>query len=201
MHDYSEGLVSLDSETLAHVHNGIILSVGFCFHPWEKPNLDNMKKNSINFKLDVADQIKNYGFVTRQSVVDWWKEQDKEAKKILLPSSDDIKLADLTKAIDDWFLSIGVKWRKCDTFDRKAYDINRLQYVYEDVLGISTPWNHGHVYEFGTALAFMGSDRYGGIREPSSIDPSFIYHNSRDDAIVDAYRLLNQMDKNGVLDS
>lgn len=199
MHDYSEGLVSLDTETLAHTHNGVILSVGLCFHPWAKPDLEAMKAKSVHFKLDIKDQLHNYGFVTRQSVVDWWKEQSPEARQVLIPRPDDIKLADLPGKIDEWFKSIGVKWHRCDTFDRKAYDINRLQYIYEEVLGINTTWNHANTYEFGTALAFLGSDRYGGIRLPSEVDPSFIYHDARHDAIVDAYRLLKKMDENGVL--
>lgn len=198
MHDYSKGIVSVDTETLGHPQNAIILSVGLCFHTWSKPNLEDMKKNSINIKLNVRDQIER-GMVKTESVVDFWKQQSPEAKSILIPSKDDILLADLPNAIDEWFVSIGVKWHQTDTFDRKSYDMFRLQYVYEEMLKVKTPWNNGHVYEFGTALAFMGSDRYGGLREPSEIDPSFIYHNSRDDAIVDCYRLLSVMDANNVL--
>lgn len=198
MHDYSKGIVSVDTETLAHSTDAVMLSIGICFHPWSKPDLEFMKKNSLQIKLDIKDQI-DRGMKTQPDVIQWWKEQSPEARQILVPKAGDVKLIDVPKIIDDWFLSIGVKWHQTDTFDRRSYDMSKLQHIYEQILGIKTPWNHGHIYEFGTALAFMGSDRYGGIREPSEVDPSFVYHNSRHDAIVDCYRLLNTMDKNGVL--
>lgn len=190
MRDGSKGMVSIDLETLGLQNNAVILSVGVCVTPWKFNTVNELRERSINIKLDVKDQITNYGMKTHPDVVNWWKEQGPDSREILKPSSNDIKLAELPGVLEKFFERHGVNWKDYDTYDRRCFDMTKLQYVYEEALGYGhgkVPWNFVHMYEFGTALSYLGADRYGGVR-PEEV--GLIYHNSQDDAILDAYRLL-----------
>lgn len=200
MREGSKGLVSVDLETLGLYHDSVILSVGICVSPWEDTTIEKLRSQSINIKLDVKDQITNYGLKTEKSVMDWWKGQTPAAREVLQPGPYDVKLADLPDAIEHFFKGQDMKWFDLDTFDRRNFDMVKLQYVYEDALGRGrgkVPWNFSNIYEFGTALSFLGVDRYAGIRERDV--PELIYHNSQDDAILDAYRLLKTLKGLGII--
>ncbi|BAU40107.1 exonuclease [Ralstonia phage RSP15] len=193
MREGSKGFVSIDAETLGLYHDSVILSVGLVVSPWKYQTVEELMPRSINIKLDVRDQISNYGLKVHKNVTDWWKKQDEKARSILNPSINDVKLAELPGIIESFIKGQGYRWFELDTYDRRNFDVVKMQYIYEEVLGFghgNVPWNFSNIYEFGTALAYLGADRYGGVRPE---DVGLIYHNSQHDAILDAYRLLKCM--------
>lgn len=199
MRNSSKGMVSIDLETLGLNNNAVILSVGICVTEWKPQTIEQLKERSINIKLSTRDQITKYGMTLDEEVCDFWREQGPEATSILTPSASDLLLEELPEAIDRFMDSQGVKWREYDTYDRRCFDVSKLQWVYEDALKKghgNVPWDFRNLYEFGTALAYLGADRYGGIKD---CPDGLIYHNSQDDAVLDAYRLLINLEQVGLL--
>lgn len=196
----SQGIVSIDTETLGHYYNNPILSIGISFHPWESPDIEKMRETGLYIKLDVADQIKNHGCKILESTAQWWREQSEEAKIVLKPSHEDVKIDEVPGIILDWVQKHDLKWKKMDTYDRKCYDVNRLQYIYDIITNdrYAKPWNAANQYEFATALCYLGYDRYGGITDFDGM--GLVYHNALDDSIMDSYRLLKCLEENGVFE-
>lgn len=203
MHENSAGIVSVDMETLGHNNDAVLISLGVIYTPWVAVDTfqDLVKASkAIYLEFNIAEQITHYKRTTTQSVVEWWHEQSPDAKEALKPKDTDVSIAQLPEILDEFFRNrCMMKWRDCDTYDRKSYDVSKLQHVWEEELNVESgvPWNYGHVYEFGTALTYLGAGRYGNIR-PDDV-PGLIYHRADHDALLDSYRLLKNLTLNGVL--
>lgn len=60
-------------------------------------------------KFNVEEQVKEYGRKIQQSTLDWWMQQEKEVKRQIQPSSQDVSISDLYE-----FLSLEIQIQKCD---------------------------------------------------------------------------------------
>lgn len=72
------------------------------------------------FKLNVAEQVKDYGWEIDNSTLQFWSEQSTEVRKNIAPKSSDLSVADFTKQFTD-FLNDSPKidywWSRSNTFD------------------------------------------------------------------------------------
>lgn len=91
--------IVLDIETLGIFDNSVVLSIGgVVFDPeTEFEFLDLTEDNSFFVKLKAKDQKERLNRTVTPSTIEWWKSQNDEAKKVLLPSDKDV---DAETAID-----------------------------------------------------------------------------------------------------
>lgn len=68
----------LDIETLGVNSTAPILSVGYCWFNYDKPEIEVVGKNHIHF--DVNEQTKHYGRVIDADTVKWWFAQSDAAR-------------------------------------------------------------------------------------------------------------------------
>lgn len=191
-----KGNAFIDLETLGKWDDAILLSVGVCIltdEQTKQPGIDYDKllSQSIEFKLSVADQ-KALGRKHEQSVMDWWKEQGDSAKKVLIPSSSDLPIAEVFKSIEAFLVGFGMDWKSVRLFDRNGFDIKKLQHLWEESLklGKDVPWDYQECWEIATILKFLSpeANRYGHVKPWDFKHPSFVYHSAKCDAALDALR-------------
>jgi len=60
-------------------------------------------------KFDVEEQVKKYDRKIQQSSLDWWKQKDKAAQKLISPSKDDVSIEELYA-----FVSLELQLQNCD---------------------------------------------------------------------------------------
>lgn len=187
----------IDSETLAAVDNAVILSIGITVSKYTDKHLsfDDLIKNGLYRKFDIKEQL-DRGRKTQKRVINWWYGQDSEAKQVLVPNPlQDTSLYDFPKTFDDYFNSLGLNPKNVDFYDRKSFDLTKLQYLYEEELDSDIPWAPTNDFEISTALRYLGYDRYAGIQVKDI--PGATYHNALHDAAVDHIRLLKVLNDDG----
>lgn len=185
---FNKDFVVIDLETLGVSSDAIILSAGVVHGRYEDKNLnfDDLIRNGMYRKFNVEEQRRR-GRRTSRRVIKWWFGQSEESKKVLKPDSSDTLLYNFPAELEAYIQSRGLNIRKVDFYDRKNFDLSKIQYLYEEDLGRDIPWNPNYEYEVATAFRFMGMDRYAGI-QVSDIRGA-VYHNALHDAAVDALRL------------
>ena len=84
--------------------------------PYNLSDVFKVKK----FKLNVAEQVKNYNWEIDPSTLDFWSQQDTEVRKNIAPKSTDLSVADFVKQFTD-FLNDSPKidywWSRSNSFD------------------------------------------------------------------------------------
>lgn len=60
-------------------------------------------------KFNVEEQVKEYGRKIQQTTLDWWTQQEKEVRKQIQPSDQDVSISELYE-----FLSLEIQIQKCD---------------------------------------------------------------------------------------
>jgi hypothetical protein len=184
---FNDHLAVIDLETLGSKSDSVILSLGLTFSRYDEiKTFDELLSEGLYVKFDIKEQL-DRGRITQDRVVKWWYTQPIEAKKILFKKHDDISLYQLPKILDGFFASKGVDVKKVDFYDRKSFDMTKLQYLFEEELGGDIFWNPNSEFEVATAFRFLGFDRYAGV-QVSDI-PGAIYHHALHDAAVDHLRL------------
>jgi hypothetical protein len=100
-------MFGLDVETLDLESTAVILSIGAVFYDGEKKlTYNGLFDDGCFIKLDIRDQLKNYGRTKSQDTIDWWKKQSPEAKAAsLIPSPDDLSVLDALHTLDAWIKS------------------------------------------------------------------------------------------------
>jgi hypothetical protein len=63
--------------------------------------------NAKKFKLSVADQVQNYGFVVQESAMKFWQEVSPEARKHIKPSPTDLKVDQFATQFVDYLNGVG----------------------------------------------------------------------------------------------
>lgn len=95
------------------------------FFDWErftsdKPYSVKEYANAKRFKISVADQVKNYGWVVDDSTVEFWKSQDIEVRKKITPKDDDLKIQKFVNDFIEELINQGKVdywWSRSNTFD------------------------------------------------------------------------------------
>ena len=180
----------LDLETLGSRDDAVILSAGVTVSKYDDLDLsfDELVRDGLYLKFNIKEQL-DRGRVTQDRVVKWWYNQSAEARQVLRPLPTDTSFYDFPKRVEEYLAKKGLTFKTVDWYDRKSFDMSKLQYLYEMELGQDIPWNPNQEFEVSTAIRFMGMDRYGGVKV--SDFPGAIYHNALHDAVVDRIRLAN----------
>mgnify|MGYP001594552110 CR=1 FL=1 len=186
---FQEYFAVMDSETLGSVDDSVILSAGFTVSKYTDGHLsfDDLVKNGLYRKFNIKEQLSK-GRKTQKRVIGWWYDQDAKARSVLVPQPDDTSLYDFPAELEAYFKTLGLNMKDVDFYDRKSFDLSKLQYLYEEDLGRDIPWSPTNDFEVGTAFRFMGYDRYAGIQVKDI--PGATYHHALHDAAVDHIRLL-----------
>lgn len=185
---FNDYLAVIDLETLGSKSDAVILSLGLTLSRYDDKSqtFETLTRDGLYLKFDIKEQLER-GRKTQDRVIRWWYDQSPEARKVLIPKSTDISFYSLPEILTNYFNTRGVNIRKCDMYDRKSFDLSKLQYLYEEELGGDIPWSPVNEFEVATAFRFMGYDRYAGIQVKDI--PGAIYHNALHDAAVDHLRI------------
>lgn len=189
---FQDHLVVLDLETLGSRDDAVILSLGLTFSRYDEhtKTFQQLVDEGLYLKFNIKEQLAR-GRKTQDRVVQWWYKQDFEAKQVLIPKPDDVSLYSLPERFAAYFKSKGLTAKDCDWYDRKSFDMSKLQYMFEEELGGDVPWRPTQEFEVATAFRFLGMDRYAGIQVKDI--PGAIYHNAVHDAAVDHLRLFKAL--------
>lgn len=113
-----------DFETLSQDSlTGVAVDISWLFFDWdrfiENPyTFQELMKACHKSKLSVQDQVENYNYKIQKSTIEWWKSQDKETRKKILPSEQDV---DISTFMNDFIVSFPPKvyyhWTRSNTFD------------------------------------------------------------------------------------
>jgi hypothetical protein len=194
----------VDLETLGKWDDAVILSCGITVlldDETSNPGMTyaGMVKRSLEIKLDVRDQVAR-GRKVEPGVMAWWKEQGESAAKVLKASPEDLPIHKLFDSIEAFLKRFGLNWKTVRIFDRNAFDMKKLQHVFEVTIdgGRFPPWDYQEVWGIETLLKFMSPEasRYGSILPKDFKDPEFIYHNAACDAALDAFRYYKLFQEN-----
>lgn len=179
----------IDLETLGKTENSCILSLGLTISEYEESDItfQELLDKGLHVKFDLKEQLAR-GRATQKSTIQWWYEQSTEAKKILNPSAQDVSLYSINDILTEFFEKKGINPKKVDIYDRNSFDINKIQYVYEEDLDLKIIWDYHATFELSTFCRVLGYDRYAGVRV--SDIPGAVYHNALHDSAVDHLRVM-----------
>lgn len=182
----------LDLETLGSTDDAVILSLGLTISRYDDKHktFDELVKEGLCLKFGIKEQMAR-GRRTQKRVIEWWSKQDAEAKSVLRVLPTDISLYSLPTHLEAHLNSLGLKAKDIDWYDRKSFDLSKLQYLYEEELGGDIPWKPTQEFEVSTAFRMLGFDRYAGIQVKDI--PGATYHNALHDAAVDHLRMFKAL--------
>jgi len=190
----------VDLETAGTWNDSVIFSLGLSFGEYtmeEKP-FDQLVTDGLYVKFAALPQYREMGRTMDKDTMAWWASQGESAKAVIRPSPEDIAIERLPEIFDEFFVSKGVRFKDCDVYDRRSFDMTKLEHLYKVSLGrTGLSWNYMNEFEVSTALRFMGKDRYASIK-PSDIK-GMIYHNALHDAVLDHVRLQKTMIEIGMI--
>jgi hypothetical protein len=159
-------------------------------NPYTFNELLNMTKRA---KFNVQDQVKRHGFQINQSTVEWWTQQDKEVRKLIRPSEEDITieqfLGDLEMYLD---ASIKYWWSRSNTFDPIILWHMAAKGGFKDSIGKLLPhWKIRDTRSFIDAKTnfSLKSNGFIPIKNESMWNNIFKQHSSRHDIVADILRL------------
>jgi len=115
-----------DFETMGQdVNKCAVIDVSVMVFNWEKMVSDDPYtladiSKCKKFKLNISEQVKDYGWKIDESTLKFWGEQSKEVRANISPKTSDLSVADFVKQFTD-FLIEGPKikywWSRSNTFD------------------------------------------------------------------------------------
>ena len=184
-----EHIATIDLETLGIASNSVIISAGVTVSRYEDKDItfQELISNGLERKFDIKEQI-TLKRAVNDKVVKWWYEQSPEARKILIPSPTDVSLYTFYDDLVKFFKDKEIDIKKVDFYDRRSFDLSKLEYLFVEEQKVDVPWDFHKEYEVSTALKYMGFDRYGGIFV-KDIEGA-VYHNALHDAAIDHLRIL-----------
>ena len=184
---FSDHFGVIDLETLGVGSDSAILSLGLTVGRYDTAlTFDQLVGGGLSLKFDLKEQLQK-GRKKSDRVIKWWYEQKHEARKVLIPSPDDVSLYRVEEYLKRFFDGLGMDIKKVDLYDRNSFDLTKLQYLFEEELDKDVPWNYYNTFDIPTAFRFMGFERYAGVRADDV--PGCIYHNALHDAALDHLRI------------
>lgn len=191
--------VVIDIETLGTTPDSIIVDLSAVwFNPNERNDHQDLMNQSFNVKFSVSQQ-KKLGFNVSKGTLDWWKNQDKKAQKMIMPAKYDHKISEGFDAFKLWCTENGI-YRKKDVqwFSRGGtvfdFPIIENKFVYitnQEVYNDYTPWFFWTVNDVRTVIRTATLDFSKTELDVSdALDmESITLHNSIDDCILEAAQL------------
>ncbi|HWG89132.1 MAG TPA: 3'-5' exonuclease [Candidatus Acidoferrales bacterium] len=77
--------LSIDIETLGVNSNAPVLSIGYCWFNYDKPEIEPTGKGHTAF--DINEQTRKYGRVIHADTVKWWFNQSDSARSAVFPAN------------------------------------------------------------------------------------------------------------------
>lgn len=142
--------------------------------------------DSVFAKFDVAEQITKYNKEIDPSTVEWWRQQSKEAQKILQPSSEDISISKLPQLFADAGSSMCERvYTRGNTFD----PIFTTQICRD--LNVSEPYDWWTIRDMRSLIEGMsyGSGIKNNFMPPTVNDHDVVLHDPRYDIALDVLRI------------
>lgn len=93
-----------------------------------------------HWKLNVSDQVKQYGYEIESSTLEFWKDQSSEIRAKIKPSTDDLSVIDFAKSFHEYLIElpkINRWWSRGNTFD---------QVILTRLFESAGRWNHMDEY-------------------------------------------------------
>lgn len=185
--------VIYDFETLSQdTRNGVVLSFAILQYTekrfFDTPyTFEELVATSHFIKFDVQEQVKKYGRKIDKGTLDWWSQQGDEAKKQLVPSSEDKSIAELYDFIDE---RITDRKNIRKTFTRgNTFDAMFLEYLMRDT-GKSDPFHWSTIRDTRSMIEGMtfGLDISNSF-VPNELKNNFVKHDPRFDVAMDVMRM------------
>ena len=193
-----------DFETMGQdVFHIPILDCSYMVFDWDRftssnpYSLEELVLNAQKDKLDVVSQVKEFGARYTQRDIDWWLSQSESAKKVLKPSSSDIRVEKFIKNFIDYlsFMSNNTKitywWSRANTFDplilqRWATVVGKFDVISQYL----QPWFVRDTRTYIDAkLNFPDVNDFIPVSDKQYWNKTFIKHDSRFDIVADILRL------------
>ena len=185
--------LSIDTETLGMRENAVFLSLGaaaFQLVPGGSNDYDKLIRTGFHVKFSVKDQIVNYQRTTTQSTLDWWKQQEPAAQKILKPSDEDVDLASGLRMFNDWIKGCGYNWKTSYVWSRGTYfDFPKIEHAY-DQTGVKCGFNTWKIRDTRTYIDILTGVDNGQYEPKGGFPRNFLKHDALHDAAMDAYRMV-----------
>lgn len=185
-----------DIESLATTPDCKILSlsaIAFDPNPETELDFDYLVSNGIEIKFDIKKQPNR---TVDMGTVEWWKNQNEEAKKVLIPSEKDVSLMEGILAFRKYLKDNGVDRNKSLAYCRgMSFDFPILKNILmdlfpeEDVYSIE-PVNYYRQRDVRSKIEGMVLNRnYIKVPLPENTLKNFIPHNSLHDCAKDILML------------
>ncbi len=185
--------LSIDTETLGMRENTVVLSIGcaaFQLIPNGENNYEKYVTGGFHVKFDVKEQITRYKRSTDQSTIDWWRQQEPAAQKILKPSEQDVDMESGLMMLNDWIKQSGYRWKDSYVWSRGTYfDFPKLEHMYFQA-GVKCGFNTWKIRDTRTYIDILTGVDNGQYEPQGGFPRSFVKHNALHDAAMDAYRMV-----------
>lgn len=180
--------VMIDLETLSKYPDGVVLSIAIV--PFLMTHHDSMKDlldRGLYLKLHVQDQI-NRGRTVHKPTIEWWKTQSEDAKKILIPSEEDVLLPDALDRIDE-FLSEWCDYKQSFQFNRGTnFDAPFFQSLYR-TMDRPERLDSWKLHDTKTMIRTLNHDVYARYDLDDGLPKEFVPHNALHDACVEVLKV------------
>jgi hypothetical protein len=190
----------IDFETMGkNSQNCSVIDCSVMVFSWDKfisnepYTLDNIK-DAKRFKLSVADQVKNYGWVVEDETINFWQEQPKEVRDRIMPKKDDLSVDAFVDAMHKYLINspkISYWWSRSNTFDPIV--LNRLFVSQNKLLQMESVLKFWKIRDTRTyidaKLDFPAENSFIPIKDVDLWNKSFKKHDSSWDILADVLRI------------
>jgi hypothetical protein len=181
--------LNFDLETLGKKSTSVVLSmacIAFTFEddtPYSQYILDG-----FYVKFNPIEQLK-MGRTTDQDTINWWKEQNEDARKVTLPSEDDVTVKEGLLMLRDYIGKTKYEWKKGYCWCRGNYfDFPMIEDLHDQV-GLKLPFNTWKIRDIRTMIDVLtGSDR-GEYNLRDGLPKEYVHHHALHDAALDVMRM------------
>lgn len=185
--------LSIDTETLGLRENTVVLSLGvaaFQMKQGASNDFERYIERGFHVKFNVKDQLLNWKRTTDQSTIDWWKQQEPVAQKILKPSEEDVSMEEGLLLFNDWIKTSGYDWKKSYVWSRGTYfDFPKIEHMYFQS-GVKCGFNTWKIRDTRTFIDILTGSENGAYEPRGGFPKSFVKHDALHDAAMDAYRMV-----------
>ena len=184
MNDYD---LMVDMEALSSYCDGVVLSLAIVpFKMKESNTLEQLLERSLYLKLDVASQRPTRKL--EPDTINWWKKQSDDAKKILLPSEEDVSMSEALDLIDayvpKWYkFKGGIMWNRGTNYDWPLFqDMYRRE-------NRTCPVSSWLLHDTKTMFRTLTGSLYGTYDLDSGLPKGFVAHDALHDACLEVLKV------------
>lgn len=180
-----------DTETMGLKEKAVVTTlscVPFTFEDDQK--YSSLVSAGFFVKFKISEQLK-LGRETTPSTVAWWKGQPEEAKKhSIIPSADDVTLADGLNKLIPFIKASGYEYKKSYLWSRgNGFDFPKIEDLF-DMSGIKVPFNTFRQRDVRTFIDVLTGADNGNYELKNGVPKEFVKHHALHDAALDAAKMI-----------